>query len=91
MVASENFDEFLKEIGKLTWSAFIPDNVLMQFKLFWMVFFFVITLQNDCCNPNAGIGIAKRKAACMVKPEMIVSVDAQDVITLKMKTSLKTK
>ena len=39
MVASENFDEFLKEIGKLTWSAFIPDNVLMQFKLFWMVFF----------------------------------------------------
>ena len=35
--------------------------------------------------------MAKRKAACMVKPEMIVSVDAQDVITLKMKTSLKTK
>ncbi|CAL8397234.1 fatty acid-binding protein, heart [Gadus morhua] len=52
MVASENFDEFLKEIG---------------------------------------MGMAMRKAACMVKPEMTVSVDAQDLITLTMKTSFKTK
>ncbi|XP_056439472.1 uncharacterized protein LOC130376277 [Gadus chalcogrammus] len=51
-VASENFDEFLKEIG---------------------------------------MGMAMRKAACMVKPEMTVSVDAQDLITLTMKTSFKTK
>ena len=35
--------------------------------------------------------MAMRKAACMVKPEMTVSVDAQDLITLTMKTSFKTK
>ena len=97
MVSSENFDDFLKAMGKIRCFCIIvflicPNEYnILGFNVFPYSLHkcYCIPSKMMCANSHAGVGFAIRQIASRTKPSLIVTVD-QGIICLKMLSSFKT-
>lgn len=88
LTSSENFDDYMKAIGKLIKSCFLSCNQADQFNLephlqhagtsYWSIFCVV-----------EGVSFATRQMGNMAKPDLLISVD-DGVISMKSESTFKT-